>query len=448
MTGSYDFYKAAFKQAGIIELREIHETVDFLKSIEAKKFPNGRGVAVMGVSGGSAIVFADVADREGLRLCELSKATQGKLGSVVPSIGAIQNPVDLTAGYFSSSNKEKLQIALQAVIEDENVDSICLNLATTGKAGCLAVGEVLSQMAGSFTKPIILFSSTPVSETGNALEIFASAQIPVLPSPGRAAKAIAMMVKYRESQMRNKSTSASQIKSKSAAEQFQPRKRELSGVLSEADSKALLAGIGISVTKDLVVKGLGDEGLKSLKPPFVVKIVSPDIPHKTEVGGVKLGIRTNQELGLAIDDVMQNAKRHVPNARISGVMVSEMVSGGFELIAGVVNDPVFGPVVMVGAGGIYAEVMKDTSCRIAPFDEETGREMVDELNCRPILSGARGGPVLDAGAVAKALAALSNFAWDERENLAEIDINPLFALPRGAVAADALVIGRNVHFQT
>jgi acetyltransferase len=138
--------------------------------------------------------------------------------------------------------------------------------------------------------------------------------------------------------------------------------------------------------------------------------------------------------------VLANARTHAPRARIEGVLVSEMVCGGFELIAGVVNDVVFGPVVVVGAGGIYAELLQDSTCRLAPFNKDTAREMLDELKCRPILAGARGRPPLDVDAAAKALAALSQFAWQSRNEVREIDVNPLFVLPRGVVAADALIV--------
>jgi acetyltransferase len=182
--------------------------------------------------------------------------------------------------------------------------------------------------------------------------------------------------------------------------------------------------------------------LAGLSPPLAVKIASADIPHKTEVGGVRLDIRTRDELTAAIDQVLLNARTLAPHATVDGVLVSEMLTGGFELLAGAVNDIVFGPVIVVGAGGVYAEVLEDTACRLAPFDVRTAHEMLDELQCRRILDGTRGKPALDVGAVAEALAALSRFAWTNRDVIAEIDINPLFALPAGALAADALIIGK------
>ena len=443
MTGSYDFYRALFKQTGIIEVREIHEVVDYLKVLDTGKLPAGSGVAVMGPSGGSAIVFADAGEPHGLELTELQEDTRKKLAKVVPDIGAVHNPIDLTAGYFSAGNQGKLESAVKAVLGDAGVHAVCVNLATTGSAGSLAAAEVLARVSASAEKPLVVFSSTPATETRDALRVFADAGIPVLPTPARAARALAMLVRYRQSQ-----TCSSRVSSNAspgsgmAALTDLRRKQSSNGALSERDSKAILAAAGIPVTADLMVNGVEADVFDKLTAPLVVKIVSGDIPHKTEIGGVKVGIRTRGELKTAIDEVLANARTHAPRARVEGVLVSEMVCGGFELIAGVVNDAVFGPVVVVGAGGIYAELLRDSACRLAPFDGQTAREMLDELRCRPILDGVRGGKPLDVEAAANALAALSRFAWESREEVREIDVNPLFARPQGVVAADALILLR------
>ncbi|SHK51516.1 acetate--CoA ligase family protein [Paraburkholderia terricola] len=439
MTGTYDFYRALFKQTGIIEINEIHEAADYLKALAGAKYPQGNGVAVMGVSGGSAIVFADAGEPEGLSLCELDVQTQHKLQAVVPNIGAVHNPIDLTAGYFSPNNGEKLATAVQAVLDAPNVHAVCVNLATTGKVGSLAAAEVLARLAAAATKPIVVFSSAPASEIGDALARFDEANIAVLPSPSGAARSIAMLARYEQAKRR---VSREQGANSVATSPADGRITATGGALSENDSKKILAAAGIPVTRDVIVTTADGAVFDDLKAPLVVKVVSADIPHKTEVGGVKVGIQTRADLKQAIDEVLANARKHVPTARIDGVLVSEMVRGGFELIAGVVNDVVFGPVVVVGAGGIYAELLGDSACRLAPFDEKTAREMVDELQCRRIMDGARGGAALDVDAIASALAALSRFAWENRESVQEIDINPLFALPEGVVAADALIVAR------
>ena len=212
--------------------------------------------------------------------------------------------------------------------------------------------------------------------------------------------------------------------------------------LTAPEGKLVCDAYGIPVPKEGVAKSAAEAAkiATDMGFPVVMKIVSPDIPHKTEIGGVKVGMQTRTELEAAVDDVMRNARTRCPTARIEGVLISEMVQGGFELIVGVVNDPVFGPVVVAGAGGIYAELMKDSACRIAPFDQQTALDMLDELRCRPILNGARGKAALDVAAAAKALAALSRFAWENRDRVREVDVNPLFVLPDGVVAADALII--------
>ena len=440
LTGSYDFYQALFKQTGVVEIREIEEAVDYLKALGAGKYPVGGGVAAMGVSGGSAIVFADAGEPLGLELCELSDETQERLSKVVPSIGAVHNPIDLTAGYFSAANREKLETAVHAVLDDPKVHTVCVNLATTGGAGSLVAAEVLGRVAASTAKPIVVFSSAPASLIGDALRAFAEAKIPVISSPSRAARAIAMLAKYGQSATRVGRATATQEAQESAVSQPLRSLTQSGGSLSETDSKAILAAAGIPVTKDIIVSGVDGSVFEKMTAPLVVKIISRDIPHKTEIGGVKVGIRTRAELEAAISEVLESARKHAPEARIDGVLVSEMVRGGFELIAGVVNDVVFGPVVVVGAGGIYTELLRDSACRLAPFDEDTAREMLDELQCRRMLDGARGGAPLDVRAAAKALTALSQFAWENREQVREIDVNPLFALPTGVVAADALIV--------
>jgi acetyltransferase len=436
LTGSYDFYRAMFRQAGIVEIREIHEAADFLKAFAAQKLPQGRRVAVMGGSGGSAIVFADAAEQSGLEFATFSQATKQRLLNVVPDIGAVHNPVDFTAGYIAGGNAAKFAEAVRAVLDDPNVDAVCLNLATTSAQACLTAAEVLREVVTNTGKPLLLFLATAAPE---AMAMIDDARIPVLPSPVRVARSIAMLASYREARERHARSATRAAARRVAA--VSPLIQH--GVtLSESEAKSVLRQAGIPVTRDILVRCIDDVPFETLTPPLVVKIASPDIPHKTEVDGVKLDIYTRDELARAIDEVLLNARGRAPDARMDGVIVSEMVTGGFELLAGAVNDLVFGPVVVVGAGGMYAEVFEDTTCRLAPFDERTAGEMIDELQCGRILAGARGKPKLDTAAVARALAALSRFAWEQRENIAEIDINPLFALPAGVVAADALIVGK------
>jgi acetyltransferase len=395
----------------------------------------------MGVSGGSAIVFADAGERAGLELSNLALHTQERLARVVPSLGVITNPIDLIAGFFTPANAAKLEEAVRATLEDSGTAALCVNLATTGQAGSVVAAEVLAAVVRDMDKPVVVFSAAPAGSLDAALAKFAAAGIPVLPSPSRAATALATLLRYRTARHRIGAEAPGAALGSGLDESL----RQAAGAgraLSEAQSKAVLQRAGLPITQDMLVQGPGDVDFGRLHPPLVVKVVSPDIPHKTEVGGVRLGVTTETELKAAVAEVIANARAKVPDARIDGALVSEMVQGGFELIAGVVNDPAFGPLVVVGAGGIYTEVLQDSSSRLAPFGKEVAYEMLTELRCGRILQGARGGPALDVDAVAECLAALSRFAWDNRDCIAEIDINPLFVLPNRAVIADALIVPR------
>ena len=439
MTGRYDFYQALFKQTGIVEIQELSDAVDFLQAFAPRKFPNSNGVAVMGVSGGSAIVFADAGERVGLNVVELQESTQTKLSLVVPHMGAVHNPIDLTAGYFSMANQEKLEKALHAVLEDPQVDSLCVNLATTGKSGSLAAAQVLARVSQTTAKPIMIFSSAPKEEFSNAQTVLAQAGIPVLSSPSRVARAMGALLRYRQCQERMRMDEDNAYSSLSF---------KLEGLdallaqelLTEVSSKSILSRIGIPFGEDVV---LGLQELASPAAPsypVVVKVISQDIPHKTEVGGVKVGVGSAKELSQAIQDILTSVGQRAPKARVEGLLISPMIQDGFEMIVGVIKDQVFGPVVVVGAGGIYTEVLSDLSCRLAPFGTQTAMEMIAELKCFAILQGARGRQSLDMPALANALVLLSHFAFEHQEHIVEIDINPLFVLPKGVVGADALIV--------
>jgi acetyltransferase len=216
--------------------------------------------------------------------------------------------------------------------------------------------------------------------------------------------------------------------------------------LDEVFSKALLRSIGVQTPGEVMVPidALGESArlARGLEGPYAVKIVSPDIAHKSDIGGVRLSVPEGLPLQQAVDAVVAACRDRAPHARLQGVLVSEMVVDGFEMLVGVVDEPAVGPVIVLGQGGVFAEAMNDSTCRVAPIDAGEARAMIDELRCAPILRGTRGLPALDIDALVEVLVRVSAFAWAQRGVLAELDINPLFVRPagRGAVAADALLV--------
>jgi acyl-CoA synthetase (NDP forming) len=213
------------------------------------------------------------------------------------------------------------------------------------------------------------------------------------------------------------------------------------GLLGEREAKAALVAAGLPVVADrLATSALeANEVLREFDAPVAMKIASPDILHKTEAGGVRLGVIA-ADVAAAFDNIIANAKAHTPDASIDGVLMSPMVAGGVECILGARSDPVFGPVVAFGLGGVFTEVLKDVSFRRAPFFESTAREMISELKGVALLEGARGQPAADLDALATAISRLSLFAAAHADCIDSVEMNPLLAMPGGCLALDALIV--------
>ncbi|MET0170664.1 MAG: acetate--CoA ligase family protein, partial [Aliihoeflea sp.] len=214
--------------------------------------------------------------------------------------------------------------------------------------------------------------------------------------------------------------------------------------LSEVDSKRVLSQVGITFPADQLVPAGGDirAASEAVGFPQVLKIVSPDIAHKTEIGGVIVGVKNADEAERGFADILARAAEKRPDAAIDGVMVAPMISGGVETIAGVVRDPVFGPVVMFGLGGVFVEVLKDVTFRIAPFGVDEAHRMIREIRGFAMLEGVRGAPPADIDALAEMLSALSRFAAANADRIESIDLNPVrvFEAGKGVVALDALIV--------
>ena len=435
MTGSYDIYQAAFRQSGILEVTDVEALRDCFAVFGAGRLPKGDGVAVITITGGSGIAFADRAVAGGLQLPDLSDATTAALRGVVPVFGSVQNPVDVTANLFNEV--ENFTDAVDVVLGDPSVDQLCVLMASVSGATAEAVSGAIVDAAAKTEKPVTVAWSARRRNAEAAYRLLETADIPIIPTPVRAADASVALHRFAQSRER---LAAETGKSAPATGHDLPPGN---GALDERAGKALLRAYGIPVTEDRVIPPDGDvtAGTSGLTFPLVAKILSPDIAHKTDIGGVRLNIADGPALEEAVAEILDNARNAVPDARIEGVLVSEMVTGQ-ECLIGVVNDDVFGPTVAVGLGGVFAEVLRDVTYRVAPFDAKVAREMLEELRGRALFDGVRGGAPLDVTALADVLAAVSRLAWDGRDRIAELDINPLFvgADGQGVIAADALVV--------
>ncbi len=434
MTGSYDLYRAAMRQSGIIEVDDVEPIVDIAKLFAQQRLPRGNSVGVLSISGGSGVVFADRAAREGLVLPPFSEATLAALRKIIPSFGSAQNPADVTAGVFNDMSL--FTSTLEIVLADPAIDQLSVLLASISGRHAMRAAQAIASAAAKTDKPVHVAWSARREKSAEAAEILEAANVPFLTTPVRLAQAVAVLARFAGDRRR--------LLPRKAPPVLAPKGLQLPPgevTLSEAESKAVLQAFGIPIVREILVPAGQDVGAaaRDLKGPFAVKVVSRQIAHKTEAGGVELGVAP-EALAEAARTIMDNATKAVPTAKIDGVLVSEMAQG-LETLIGVVNDEAFGPAVALGLGGVLTEVLKDVTYRIAPFDLETARDMIAELRAAKLFDGYRGKPAADKEALAQVLVAVSQMAKALAPRLKEMDINPIFVGPagRGVAAADALI---------
>ncbi|MBI3703483.1 MAG: acetate--CoA ligase family protein [Rhizobiales bacterium] len=432
MTGRYDIYRAAFRQSGIIEIFDIDDLADACRAFLGGILPAGPRVASVGISGGAGILFTDRAIARGLTLAKFGDETNKVLRAAIPSYGSIVNPVDVTASVFNDF--ALLTDVINAMLADPEVDQLAVMLASLPGEGALRSARAIREAIARHNKPIMLAWVPSRKRAEAAYALLDEGHVPIYESPVRVAEAAVKLAGF------------SAVRS-AAPPAPPPNVKRITlpaggGPLDEVRSKALLAQIGIPVAREVVLPADCEQpAALDLQYPVAVKILSRDIAHKSEVGGVMLGITGIDGIAAAIRSIRANLKRQRPEAAIDGFIVAEIITDGLETLIGVVRDPSFGPVVAFGLGGIATEALKDVAYRVAPFGIDVARAMIGELRAAALFGAFRGRGALDVEALAEAIARVSVLAAQE-ERIAELDINPLFVRPRGqgVVAADALII--------
>jgi acyl-CoA synthetase (NDP forming) len=432
MTGRYDVYRAAFQQAGIIEIFDIDDFADACRAFLGGLLPKGSRVASVGISGGAGILFTDRATARGLELSNFSENTDRTLRAAIPSFGSVANPVDVTASVFNDA--ELVSRVISAVLGDPQVDQVAVLLASLPGEAALRTARAVRSGIEAYKKPVIVSWSARRNRAEAAYALLEEARVPIYESPVRVAEAAAWLARF----------SASQSAAKPAAPPTIARVAlpKVVGPVNEVQGKALLTEIGIPVAREIVLPADIDKpDCLDLQFPVAVKAVSRDIPHKSEVGGVRLGVTDHAGVTDAIRAIRNTVAGHRPDANIEGFIIAEMITDGLETLIGMVRDPSFGPVVAFGLGGIATEVLRDLSYRVAPFGVDQARAMIAELRSASLFAAFRGRGELDTDALAEAIARVSVLAAQE-PRIAELDINPLFVRPRGkgVVAADALLV--------
>ena len=438
--GAMALYKAAFRQNGIIQVEDIQDVVDYGRAFRNGRLPKGNRLAIITISGGAGILMTDECIGRGMRLADLAPETVAKLREFVPSFGSINNPVDVTAAIFNDLTL--INRTLQTIVDDPGVDCIAMiNASLQGEIANRIAAEIVA-VSGKTAKPIYIAWSARDVMAPQAYAALDAARIPHYKSPVRCGRALAAVSWYADAKRRRDRQSGEKALTLSSA----GARKALDGRtadVSEYQAKRILSEYGIAVTQEELAT-TREQALavaKRIGYPVAIKVQSPDISHKTEARAVRLNIGSDRELALAFEEVLSNARAYRKDASIEGVLIQEMVTDGLEAILGVTNDPLFGPAVMFGLGGIFAEVLKDVSFRLAPVTPSVAREMIEEIAGYPVLAGARGRPRADVDALVDAIVRLSALAVDLKDRVAELDINPLFVFAegRGVKAADALI---------
>lgn len=444
MTGADSVYDAVFKQKGIIRVEEVEDLYLTAATLAKCHLPGGRRVGIITTTGGGGVILTDKLVEMGMELPELSPGTVAKLSETKASFGIVKNPLDLTAQVVN--DPLLFPKSIETFTQDENFDMIIVALAMVAGERSRERASYIIQSAALTDKPVLTWwASGSLSTPG--MKMLEESRVPIFTSPHQGIKSLHALVRYSD-YLKNGDDGKSAAFSITTENRLKVERllRTSFRILTENKGKEILSFYGIPVPKERLGRNLEEiKGMASeIGFPVALKVVSPEITHKTEAGGLKLNIRNENELGKAYDKIMRDVRNHKPDAEIRGMLVQEMVPPGREVIVGVIHDPQFGPMVMFGLGGIFVEVLKDFSLRHAPLKERDAWEMVREIKGYKVLEGVRGEKRSDQKAIVKALMAVSQMAVDLKGSFSEIDINPLVVYPEGGglKAVDCLFIKR------
>jgi len=438
MTTGYELFQAAFRRGGFVEVRDSDDLLDALKVFRARRLPRGNRVGVITLSGGAGVLLADRCVESGLQLPPLSAATAGTLREIVVTFASIANPVDATANGYND-NFATYNRVIAAVLADPGIDQVIAR-SPRGSAAP-AWSRSFIEVARASDKPIVMNWPTSPDDNAEVMQYLEQNGVPCILAPGRTVRALAALNEFAQKKR------AFEKQPRHVAQRLTAKQTlelpQAAGTLGEHRSKRILAQYGIPAVREALLSAATVNGLEHAPLPFplAVKIESPDLPHKTEAGAVRLGVRDLAAMKAAAEEMLASVQSYKPGARIDGILVQEMAAG-LEVIVGAVDDPVFGPVVVFGLGGIYTELLQDLTHGFAPFDTAAAKEMIFQIKGSALLAGFRGQPALDIDALADTLSRVSLLIADHAGRIAEIDINPLFvrAAGLGVVAADALIV--------
>ncbi len=429
---------ALLAQAGVLRAGSVEELFDLAMAFSGQPMPGSRRTAVLTNSGGPGILAADALEAAGLEVTELDPATADRLRTLFPAEASVRNPLDMIA----SATPANYRAALDGLLSDPGVDSVVAIFVPPLGIRQADVAEAIARAAADRPeKPIMAVLMGREGLPQGKAELH-EVRIPAYIFPESAARALSSMCRYREwcERPAQERVTLDMDREKIAAILGRARRNGVRK-LPEDETLALLEACGIRTAPIVLVTGADAavQAAERLGYPVVLKIVSPEIVHKTDVGGVRVDLGNAQEVRGAYGEIMAAVARRAPEASVTGILVQQMVRGGREMIAGLSRDPSFGPMVMFGLGGVLVEVLGDVTFRLAPMQRADARDMVRGIRGFRMLEGVRGDPPSDLAALEDVLLRISQLAI-EYPDIAELDVNPLLAFADGAVAADGRIL--------
>jgi len=420
--------EALFKQCGMMRATSIEELFDYAVALESQPLPKGRRIAVLTNAGGPGIMTADAIEGLELEMAKFSSETEKKLRSYLPQEASVRNPVDMIAG----ATPEMYRKCLKAIISDRNVDAIiALNVPLVLKAEVETAQAIVD--VGRFSSKPILACFLGKKEYSPGVRHMTENNIPTYRFPESAVKAMRMLYHYGQWLKKDKGkVNRYKVDKKKAMAQIRKARKAGRDWLDQREVRQLLEAYGFKFSKTYLAKD-EDEAVtlaKRLNFPVVMKIDSPDVIHKWDVGGVALDVHNEREVRRAYGHIIKGVRSKVKGARINGVRIEGMVKKGKEIILGMSLDPIYGPLLMYGLGGIYVEAFKDVTFRLVPLTDVDAKEMVDETRGAALLAGARGEKAADLKVLHEWLQRLAQLVTDIHE-IAELDMNPVMVLPKG-----------------
>jgi len=440
LAGSDNAYDAIFYQSGILRVEGVDELFNRAIAFARQPIPKGDRIAIITNAGGPGIMATDAAIRHNLKIAKLSDETKDKLRKQLPATASVENPVDV----IGDATHERYETAIRHTLMDPNVDGAIVILSPQAMTDVVQTAEIVPRVVEGIDKPV-LCAFMGIVDVSEGIHYLESHGIPNYQFPEAAVRAMSSMAFYGnllqlEGRQERQVTADRDYATAIIKDKLDGRD---SYYMPEFQANELLQCYGFPVLKTILLKDSTDvkRVAQEVIFPAAMKISSPDIVHKFDVGGVRLKIKTPEEAKQAFEEIINNVKKSNPTAKIDGVIIERMAKGGVEVILGAVRDKKFGPICMFGLGGTFVEAIKDVTFRLAPMWEISAEIMIQSIKTYEILKGVRGAPPCDIDSIRDCILRLSQMLTDQPE-IAELDINPLIVYPegQGCVVADSRIL--------